>query len=118
MLKILHLCFITLAISGFIARFILLHIQPEYLERKLIKITPHIIDSLLLLSGAILIFQGQWFSGQFGWIIAKFILLFVYIKLGIMSFKHEGSQRYAAFIGAIISFACILVIAITKPGVI
>jgi uncharacterized membrane protein SirB2 len=51
MIKFFHLIFILLSISSFVGRVYLAEKRPEMLEQKWIKIGPHIINSLLLLTG-------------------------------------------------------------------
>lgn len=114
MIKILHLTFILLSISSFIGRVYLAEKRPEMLEQKWIKIGPHIINSLLLLTGFTLVFQGSWLSGEYGWIIAKLIALVAYVGLGIVAIKSQGELRWKAFAGALACFVYIAVVAVTK----
>nr|WP_305909284.1 SirB2 family protein [Methylomarinum sp. Ch1-1]MDP4522185.1 SirB2 family protein [Methylomarinum sp. Ch1-1] len=88
----------------------------ELLQRKLFKIAPHIIDTLLLLSGIALVFQGNWLAGEYGWIISKLIVLVLYIAFAIMTMRSSGNKRWLAFAAAVASFILIFVIAITKQG--
>jgi uncharacterized membrane protein SirB2 len=114
MIKILHLTFVLLSISSFVGRVFLAEKQPEMLEQKWIKIGPHIINSLLLITGFTLVFQGSWLSGEYGWIIAKLIALLGYVGLGIIAIKSQGDLRWKAFAGAIACFVYIAVVAVTK----
>ena len=114
MIKIIHLTFVLLAISSFIGRFVLLNTQPDLLKQKIFKITPHVIDTLLLLSGITLVFQGQWLSGEYGWLIAKIIVLFGYVGLGVLAMRSEGTLRWQTFGGAIVCFLYIGMVAATK----
>lgn len=114
MIKILHLTFVLLSISSFLARVLLSETHAELLNQKAFKIAPHIISTLLLLSGITLVFQGQWLSGEYGWIIAKIIVLFGYIGLGIMTIHSQGKTRWLAFAGAIACFIYIGIAAVTK----
>jgi uncharacterized membrane protein SirB2 len=114
MIKLLHLVFILLSISTFVGRVYLAEKQPEMLEQKWVKIGPHIINGLLLLSGFILVFQGSWLSAQYGWIIAKLIVLVAYVGLGIVAIKSQGALRWKAFAGALACFVYIAVVAVTK----
>ena len=90
--------------------------KPSLLQNKLIKIAPHIIDTILLLSGLTLVIQGNWLDGEFGWIISKFILLLGYIGFGIMAMRLKGISRWVGFIAAITCFIAIFITAITKNG--
>jgi len=114
MIKFFHLIFILLSISSFVGRVYLAEKQPAMLEQKWIKIGPHIINSLLLLSGFALVFQGSWWSAEHGWIIAKLIALVAYVGLGIVAIKSQGDLRWKAFAGAMVCFIYIAVVAVTK----
>ncbi|MDO9105405.1 MAG: SirB2 family protein [Methylovulum sp.] len=114
MIKILHLTFILMSVVSFVGRVIISETQPALLKQKLFKIAPHIIDSALLLSGIALVFQGQWLSTEHGWIIAKLCALVVYIGLSIVVMRNRGTTRWLAFSGAMLCFAYIGIVAVTK----
>lgn len=112
----IHITLVIISIVSFISRVLLLEIKPDLLKNKAIKISPHIIDTLLLLSGILLVVQGQWLSSEYGWIISKLFILTVYIGLGFVVMRSQGNKRWLAFAGAIVCYAYILVVAITKQS--
>ncbi len=114
MLKTLHLLFVLIAISSFIGRVILSETQPHLLKQKLFKIAPHVIDSLLLLSGIILAVQGSWATTGHGWLAAKLLALTAYIGLGAITLHSRGNWRWLAFSGAMACFVYIGMVAVTK----
>lgn len=114
MIKIIHLTFVLLAITSFVSRVLLSEIHSDLLKQKVFKIAPHVIDTLLLLSGITLVFQGQWLSGDYGWIVAKIIVLLCYIGLGVVTMRSQGKTRWLAFAGAIACFVYIGFVAVTK----
>lgn len=114
MIKIFHLSFVLISIFSFVGRVILSETHPEILKRKPFKIAPHVIDTLLLLSGITLVFQGSWLSTQYGWIIAKLVALIGYIGLGVLTMRNRGTVRWAAFVGAMACFVYIGIVAVTK----
>ncbi len=116
MIKLIHLIIIVTSFASFNARIAFSVFKPGILHNKIIKIAPHVIDTLLLLSGITLIFQGNWLAGEYGWIISKFILLLGYIAFGVMAMRMEGAKRWLAYTAAIACFVYIFVIAITKHG--
>jgi len=117
-MKHLHLLFVLLTISSFVARIFLAEFKPEILQAKALKILPHIIDTVLLLSGLALVFQGDWLDGEMGWIISKVVLLVAYVGLGVVAMRSSGIKRWIAFAGAVAAFATIAMIAVTKHGLI
>jgi len=114
MLKTLHLLFVLIAVSSFVGRVILSETHPQLLKQKGYKIAPHVIDSLLLLSGIVLAFQGSWATTGHGWLAAKMIALLAYIGLGVVTMRSRGSQRWLAFSGAMACFVYIGMVAVTK----
>lgn len=114
MLKTFHLLFVLIAFSSFVGRVIVSETRPELLKQKLFKIAPHVIDSLLLLSGIALVVSGSWATTGHGWIIAKIIALLAYIGLGVITLRSRSTFRWLAFAGAMTCFAYIGIVAVTK----
>lgn len=116
MIKSIHMLFIVLSVGSFITRIILAEVKPEVLRAKVMKITPHVIDTILLLSGITLVFQGNWMAGEYGWIITKLVMLIAYIGFGVMAMRSRGIKRWGAFVLALACFGYILSVAITRHG--
>ena len=116
MLKSIHMLFILLSVGSFISRIMLAQFNPDTLRIKVLKIAPHVIDTILLLSGIGLVFQGNWMAGEYGWIISKLVMLIAYIGFGVMAMRSTGIKRWIAFVLALTCFGYILSIAITKHG--
>lgn len=114
MIKIFHLIFILLSIFSFVGRVILSETHPAILKHKLVNIVPHVINTLLLISGFTLVFQGGWLSSDYGWIIAKIVALLGYIGLGVVVMRNRGTVRWLAFVGAMTCFVYIGIVAVTK----
>jgi len=114
MIKIFHLTLILLSVFSFVGRVILSETHPSMLKQKSLKIVPHIIDSLLLVSGISLVFQGGWLATDYGWIIAKIVALLGYIGLGVVVMRNRGTIRWLAFAGAMACFFYIGIVAVTK----
>lgn len=114
MLKHLHLLFVAIVVLSFIGRVALAEFRPEMLQRKWIKLSPHILASLLLLSGFALAFQGNWFANAYGWIVVKLFLMLVFIGLGLLTMREQGKNRWMAFGGAIFCLVYIVKVAFTK----
>lgn len=114
MIKFFHLSFVLISIIGFVSRVVLSETHPELLKQKLFKIAPHVVDTLLMLSGIMLVFQGAWLTAEYGWIIAKIVALAGYIGLGVMTMRNRGTVRWLAFGGAMTCFVYIGIVAVTK----
>ncbi len=114
MIKLIHLIFIFVSFASFTGRVTLSVFNPALLQKKILKIAPHIIDTILLVSGISLVFQGNWLQGEYGWIMSKVVLLVGYIVFGVMAMRFKGTKRWVAFAGAIACFISIFIVAITK----
>jgi len=116
MLKHIHLLFVAILVVAFIGRVLLAEFKPELLAQKWLKITPHVLASLVLLTGFVLVFQGNWLAGDYGWIIAKLLILSVYIGLGVVAIRQQGQKRWLAFAGALFCLFYIAKVAVAKQA--
>ena len=115
-LKHLHMLCAAISIIGFIARGALKLGGSPLLQRKWLRIAPHIVDTLLLLSAFGLVFVTHQYPFVEGWLTAKLIGLVVYIGLGLVTLRFARTQpaRAIAYVLAILTFAYIAVVAVTK----
>ncbi len=116
MLKHIHLFFVAIVVIVFIGRVLIAQFKPELLAHKAMKIVPHILASLLLLTGIALVFQGNWLSGDYGWIVAKLLAMFGFIGLGMVTIREQGERRWYAFAGSLLMVFYIVKVAITKQA--
>ncbi len=86
------------------------------LSRKWVRITPHIVDTVLLVSALYLAIVGWGWPLTPHWITAKLIALVAYIALGVIALKRGPTKaiRAVAFVGALVVFAYIFQTALTK----
>lgn len=114
-LKHLHLTFVALSLLAFVVRGLWLFMNSNMLSKKWVKILPHIISTILLVSGIILAVHLSMSPGSQPWLMAKIIGLIVYIGLGVAAFKVPNpSASKALWISALIVFAYIVSVAISK----
>jgi uncharacterized membrane protein SirB2 len=85
------------------------------LNKKIMKIAPHIINTLMLLSGiGIAVYLGL-SPGDHPWLLAKLIGIVIFIALGIVAFKaSKPAVRAGLWILALVVFIDIAAIAISK----
>ena len=89
------------------------------LQRKWVRITPHIVDTVLLASALYLaIGLWGWPMTHHGWITAKLVALLAYIALGVIALKRGRTRtiRGCAFVAALVVFAYIVQTALTKTA--
>ena len=87
--------------------------ESDYLEKKWVKIAPHIIDTVLLVTAITLVFM---IPVDHAWLGTKVVALIFYIGFGIFALKlgKTKGQRIIAFVLAIATFGFILSVAITR----
>jgi len=108
-----HMILALLSIAGFILRFIWKQCCPQLLEKKLVRVLPHIIDTLLLVFGLWLMTMVPF---SHAWLGAKLTGLTVYIIFGMMALKRCSTRRcqYLNFVAAVTVFAWIASVAISR----
>lgn len=101
--KHLHLTLIAASVLLFVVRFVLKLRESALLEKKLLKIGPHIIDTFLLLSGLSLCFLIKQYPFVDPWLTEKILAVVAYILLAFMAMKSNRNKifRFFAFLGAI-----------------
>lgn len=89
------------------------------LQARWVKITPHVVDTLLLASGVGLVFALRLYPTQHPWLVAKLVALVLYIVLGTVALKRGRTRgvRTAAWVAALAVFFYILAVAMTKQVV-
>ena len=110
-----HVAFVTLSIALFVVRAAWMLAAPQRLQQRWVRIVPHVVDTLLLLSGVWLAWQlGA--AGVAAWLPAKLVALVAYILLGAIALRYGRTRglRVAAAIGAIATFAYMASVAVTK----
>ena len=115
-IKTIHVVCALLSISGFIGRGLLMIKGSPLLTVRWVKVTPHIIDTALLISAIYLASQWGWSALQLPWLLAKIMALLIYIVLGSLALRPGRSQsvRISAWLAAIATFAYITSVALTK----
>ncbi|UCX03800.1 SirB2 family protein [Shewanella glacialimarina] len=98
-----HLMFIALSVSFFVLRFVLHLRQSPLMDRKFLKVAPHVVDTFLLASGITLCFMINQYPFVDPWMTEKIICVVAYIALGIMALKSSRNKlfKFFAFLGAI-----------------
>ena len=114
--KTLHMACALLSITGFFARGLLMIKDSPLLQARFVKIAPHIIDTVLLVSAIILATQWGLAALQMPWLLAKIVALIVYILLGMVALRRgrTKSARVVAWLAALVVFAYIVSVAVTK----
>ncbi len=115
-LKHIHLTCIVLTFILFTIRGFWMLSESGLLQKKWVKIAPHIIDTTLLVSAIALAITLQISPLEQTWLLAKIIGLLVYIVLGTIALKRGKTKpiRLTAFILALLTFGYIVKVALSK----
>ena len=108
-MKYAHVTCAVLTISGFLLRGCWMITESRYLEHRITKIAPHVVDTILLTSGITMLALLAMNPFTQPWLVAKFAGLAAYIALGMIALKRGRTRaaRVAAFVAAIAVFAFI-----------
>lgn len=119
LLKHLHVTCVVISVSLFVLRGTLELMARPWRQWRLLRVAPHVIDTVLLTSALWL----AWRIGQYpfvdGWLTAKVLALFAYILLGMRALGKNTpqSQRLPYFAAALLCVAYIVGVALTRsPG--
>lgn len=115
-IKHIHLLAIVLSITLLTFRFVLTLKNSDLLQKKWLKITPHVVDTILLVSAATLCVIIAQYPLVHAWLTEKLIAVVVYIVLGFVALKlaKNNLQRWLAFAGALAMLAMIGKLAVLK----
>ncbi|WP_395344489.1 SirB2 family protein [Ningiella sp. W23] len=115
-IKHFHLSLAIVSISFFCVRFAWSLSQSPLLHQAWVKVTPHIVDTLLLSCGVYLMFQAQLWPTSQPWLATKLFALVVYILLGSFAIKHGKTRRIKLLCGvfALLTFVFMVNVAISR----
>jgi uncharacterized membrane protein SirB2 len=115
-IKTIHVTFVVLSFAGFFIRGIWMLKDSKLLQQRWVKITPQVVDTVLLVSAIVLAIQMQFSPLQQPWLMAKIIALLVYIGVGLVALRLGRSKKvrlYAWLLGMAI-FLYIVSVALSK----
>ena len=117
-LKHLHITLAVLSVALFTYRFILTLIESEKLDRKWLKISPHVIDTFLLIAGISLAVKLHFNPMEQMWLAEKILALFAYIFTGYYTLKlaRNRAMQILGYLGAIGWVMLIVRLAMTREA--
>ncbi|MEE4282632.1 MAG: SirB2 family protein [Pseudomonadales bacterium] len=115
-IKTIHLAAVLLSFCGFVLRAGWMFADSPMLGKRWVKVLPHIIDTVLLLSALVLVYLMSLPLLQTDWLMAKIVALLVYIVMGSMALKRARTklQRLMFALLAILVFLYIVSVAMSK----
>ena len=115
-IKIIHMSFAMISVLGCLARGILKINESPLVDKKLVRVLPHVIDTVLLASAITLVIMSGQYPWVAPWVSAKILGLVVYIGLGVVVMRTAKTRqaRIAAFALALITAGYVFMVASTK----
>ena len=115
-LKIIHISFAILSVAGFVLRGVWMFSHSANLDRRIVRIGPHVVDTVFLISGIWLVVILHLNVREQAWLIAKFVALILYIVFGAIALGRGRTMqvRAAAFVIALLTYLYIAGVALYK----
>ena len=90
--------------------------QIDWRQYKILKISPHIIDTLLLLSGATVVYtytsEGVYTFSELSWLLGKFLFIVLYVVFSTKAFKKGQPYSIKFYLLSVVSFMLAMFIAV------
>lgn len=115
-IKTVHQTAVALSATGFFARGWGSLSGADWTRRRVARTLPHVVDTVLLTSALLLAWMLRLDPATTPWLLAKIVGLLAYIVLGMVALRPARTPpvRAAAWIAAMLTFAWIVSVAITK----
>lgn len=119
LIKMIHISSVITSFLFFFIRGIWLIKDSPTLRKRWVRILPHVVDTILLVSAVTLAYKIQQNPISDPWLTAKVSGLLVYIGLGMVAIRFGKTRtiRIRAWIAALCVFAYIVGVALTKSPV-
>ena len=114
--KAVHVTFVALSFAGFFIRGIWMLKDSPLLEQKWVRISPQVVDTVLLVSAIVLAVQLRLSPMEQSWLLAKIIALLAYIAVGLVALRLGRSKRIrlVAWLLGLVIFLYIVSVALSK----
>ncbi|AWB67697.1 hypothetical protein C2869_15175 [Saccharobesus litoralis] len=113
-----HMLLAIISIGLLVFRTILLVRDSDLINAKWVKITPHVVDTFLLVSAVILMTIIHQYPIQAPWLTEKLLLVFAYIALGVYTIKiaKSNTHRLAGLAAGLFCIASVIHLAMAKQS--
>lgn len=115
--KTVHVLAVAVSFALFSLRGVWMMLDSELLNRRWVRVLPHVNDTVLLAAGVWLALELR-LSPATPWLAAKLIALVVYIGLGTIALRPGRTKRLrvGAWIAALLVFGYIAAVAVTRSA--
>jgi uncharacterized membrane protein SirB2 len=109
------MAFVALSLLTFLVRGFWLFIDSAMLGRRWVKVLPHLVNTILLVSGIALAVYLSMSPADQPWLMAKIVGLILYIGLGVAAFRAPSPVvRKLLWVSALVAFFFIVSVAVRK----
>ncbi|GLS82971.1 SirB2 family protein [Paraferrimonas haliotis] len=117
-LKHFHTMLVAISVLFFITRFYWHMTKSPIMGQKWVKISPHVIDTFLLLSGLVIALAIGFTPSNSPWLTEKLIAVVAYIVLAVIAIKADRKPwfKITAAVGAIAWVLYAAKVAMTKQA--
>ena len=114
--KTIHIVFVALSFTGFFVRGIWMLKDSKLLQQRWVRISPQIVDTVLLVSAIVLAVQLRVSPLEQAWLMAKIVALLLYIAAGLVALRFGRSRRIRlnAWLFGLVIYLYIVSIALSK----
>ncbi len=112
----LHISTALISLLLFLLRGVWVLRHGQHNRPRWMKWLPHVNDTILFILGIVLMLTIQQYPIVNAWLTAKLTALVVYILLGmvVMKWAKQRRSQFIAWLGALVVFAYMVGVAITK----
>lgn len=107
-----HIAFAYVSLILLLLRGVLSARMVDWRQYKLLRIAPHLVDTLLLASGVAMFLMADYPLSS--WIFAKVLFLVLYVMFSAKAFKKNQCFSLKHFILSVVSFMMILLVATVR----
>jgi len=114
--KHVHVVAVAISFALFFTRGVWMMRESPLLNRRWVRILPHVNDTVLLLAGLTAAYMIRQYPFVEGWLTAKVLGLVAYIILGTLGLKRAPTKtaRVGYWVAALGAFGYIVAVALTK----
>ncbi|MCS6785481.1 MAG: SirB2 family protein [Thiobacillaceae bacterium] len=123
LLRLIHVGTVYVTFVLFVLRGVWMMLDSPRLSARWVRILPHVNDTVLLVAAIGMLVVASINPLEQPWLLAKIAGLIAYVVLGSLALRRGRSKgrRVAAFFAALLVFAYILAVGVTKqvlPGIV
>lgn len=112
---LIHVSAVVLSVGGFVVRGGLMLADSPLLNARLVRILPHVVDTVLLASALWLAWIIHQYPFVHHWLTVKVVALVIYILLGMVALRRGPTKpvRTTAFVLALATAGFIVSVALS-----